>query len=248
MVVAPWTDDAGAGVKPQWIGATVAFGAKAVKGPHPIGCGHAKFEATDAPPEGLFQGGLPEPASTTMIPLGLAGMSFKGVSVSCDKGVFDYHYADDDTLLLALDNRILTLDRTIGAHASKTSPEGVVQRFLEAHFDGDMGFAAPLAAGKRVLLSKSLAEKIDAWFAVPQNPDEAPAINGDPFTDTQEYPARFAVGAGERTAEGLFVPAEFADAFSKRSVRFVLKREKGRWLIDDLKYEDGSMLSAMLAQ
>lgn len=247
-VVAPWTDEAGAGEQPAWIGEYVTFGARTVKGPGPIACGHVNYEATDVPPEGLFQGGLPAPASDAMIGLGLSGASLHGVSVACDTGVFEYHYADEDTLLLALDNRIWTLDRTAGTRASKNSPEGVVQRFLEAHFDGDMGFTPASVAEKRAYLAKALGGEIDAWFLKPHCPDEAPTINGDPFTDTQEYPARFAVGADDKAAHGVAVPVEFADAFARRAVRFEMTRENRRWLIADIRYEDGSTLSALLAE
>lgn len=84
-----------------------------------------------------------------MTRLGLAGASFKGVSVRCDTGVFEYHYADEDTMLLALDNRIWTLARTAGTRAAEAAPEGVVQRFLEAHFAGDMGFTPETADAER---------------------------------------------------------------------------------------------------
>lgn len=246
-VIAPWTNEAGAGEQPAWIGEYIAFGAKAVKGPGPIACGRVEYEATDLSPEGLFQGGLPAPASEAMTGLGLSGATFKGVSVACDTGVFEYHYADEDTLLLALDNRIWTLDRTAGTRASKNSPEGVVQRFLEAHFAGDIGFAPASVAEKRAYLSKALSREIDAWMAKPRSPDEAPAINGDPFTNTQEYPARFAVGADDKASRGVEVPVEFADAFARRAVRFEMACENGRWRVADVKYEDGSTLSGLLA-
>lgn len=247
-VIAPWTDEAGAGEQPTWVGESVSFGSKSVKGPGPIACGHVKYEATDVPPEGLFQGSLPEPAGDAMIGLGLSGASLKGVSVTCDTGIFEYHYADGDTLLLGLDNHIWTLDKTAGTRAAKNAPEGVVQRFLEAHFAGDMGFTPASVAAKRAYLAKALDGQIDAWFEKPQNSDEAPNINGDPFTDSQEYPARFAVGADDKASEGVEVPVEFADAFVKRAVHFEMTRKSGRWLIADIKYEDGSTLSELLAE
>ncbi|MFZ5618340.1 MAG: DUF3828 domain-containing protein [Pseudomonadota bacterium] len=245
-VVAPWTDEAGVGEQPAWIGEAVAFRSKSVKGPHPIACGGAKYETGDVPVEGLFQGaGL---TSNDAIALGLAGDSFAGVFITCDTGVFDYFRASDDSLLLALDNRIWTLDRTAGTRASKNSPEGVVQRFLETHFAGDMGFWPSALEGERSYFSQAFAAGIDAYFTKIQNPDEVPAIDGDPFSDSQEYPARFAVRADDKTKPGVAVPVEFADAFRKRMVVFELARENGRWLINDLRFEDGTRLSALLSQ
>lgn len=244
-VIAPWSDEAGAGAQPAWIGEPVAFGSKSVKGPHPIACGNAKYEAGDVPAAGLFQGaGL---TSDDAIALGLAGDSFAGVFITCDTGVFDYFRASDDSLLLALDNRIWTLDRTAGTRASRNSPEGVVQRFLETHFAGDMGFWPSALEGKRFYFSRAFSAGIDAYFAKIQNPDEVPAVDGDPFSDSQEYPARFAVRADDKAKPGVAVPVEFADASRKRTVVFEMTRENGRWLINDLRFEDGTRLSALLA-
>ncbi len=245
--IAPWSDEAEAGATPLLVGETVRFNALSVKGPQPIGCGGARYEATDVPPEGLFQGGLPPPAGDALPALGLSGATFRGVSVSCDTGVFEYHWADPDTLLVALDNRIWTLDRTPGTSAAKSSPEGAVQRFLEAHFAGDMGFSVLSMSAKRASFTKALQSKIDAYFALTQDPNEAPLIDGDPFTDSQDYPARFAVGGDDKKSPGVLVPVEFADAFRRKTVVFEMAREKGRWLINDLKYESGETLSTLLA-
>lgn len=248
VVVAPWAGEAGALGDISYLGKTVTFHEKRVKGPGPIGCAKAVYETTDNPPDGLFQGSLPEPAAEAMKSLGLSGSAVAGISLSCDSGVFEYHYADSDTLLLGLDNRILTLDRTAGAQASTRSPEGVVQRFLEAHFAGDMAFTPQSVGAKSAFLSKALAEKIRMWFAAPQSADEAPEINGDPFTDSQEYPVRFAVGADDRKAAGVEIPVEFADAYGARTVAYVMTREGGRWLVGDIRYGDGAMLSEMLVE
>lgn len=243
-VVAPWADEAAAGEPSLAVGATVRFRARSIVGPHPIGCQNAQFAPSDVPVEGLFQGaGLtPEDA----IALGLAGRNFSGVSVTCDSGVFEYHRADGESLLLALDNRIWTLDRTPGSRASASSPEGVVQRFLEAHFAGDMGFHPTAVNRKQEYLSQELKAKISDYFAKGADPDETPEVNGDPFTDSQEYPARFAVRLDDRSTPGISAPVEFSDAFTRKTVLFEMKREKGRWRINDLVYEDGKSFSALL--
>jgi hypothetical protein len=245
-VVAPWTDEAGAGEAPALVGETVVFKARSVKAPAPLGCANAKYETTSVPPEGLFQGAelTVEQASN----LGLVAGDLTGMSLACDTGVFEFHDAGPQAMLFALDNRIWTLDRSPGALASASSPEGAVQRFLEAHFAGDMGFSAEALASKRDRLSPALAAAIDAYFARPQDPEEAPPIDGDPFTDSQDYPARFSVKLDDRKTKGTAVPVVFADAFRERTVVFEMTREKGRWLIDDLKFEDGSTLSTWLAE
>lgn len=247
-VIAPWATDAEAGVRPDWIGETVTFGRASVKAPGPLACGGARYENTDVPPEGLFQGGLPEPAAQAMLPLGLSDEAIAGVTVTCDTGIFEFHFASADSLLFALDNRIWTLDRTPGTKASKTSPEGVVQRLLEAHFSGDMGFSPASVEAKKSALSDALRKAIAAYFARPADPNEAPPINGDPFTDSQDYPARFAVRLDDKKAKGVAVPVEFSDAFRKRTVLFLMARDGGRWLVDDLQFEDGSTLTGAMAE
>lgn len=245
-VVAPWTDEAGAGAPSLAIGSTVAFGKSYVSGPHPIGCRHARYETTEVPTEGLFQGaGI---SSNDAISLGLAGEKFQGVSVSCDAGVFEYHRANENSFVFALDNRIWTLDRSPGTKASAASPEGVVQRFLEAHFAGDMGFWPSAIDGKRGYFTKALNEKMTAYFGRITDPDEAPEIDGDPFTDSQDYPARFFVRSDDKAKTGVLVPVDYSDAFTRKTVGYSMKREGGRWLIDDLLFEDNITLGTSLTR
>lgn len=242
-VVAPWADEAKIGAAPSWIGERVAFRKNAVEGPGPLACGGAAYKATNVPGEGLFQGaGLAPPDLNR---LGLDQRKRDGVSLTCDKGIFEFHRADA-ALLLALDNRIWTLDRTPGTRARADEPEGVVQRFLETHFAGDMGFSPKALAGKRGYLTKSLNGRLTAYFAHPWPKDEVPPIDGDPFTNSQEYPARFSVGAEEPRVIVVDVPVELADAFGKRTVVYRTTRERGRWMIDDVAFEDGGKLSDLL--
>jgi hypothetical protein len=243
-VVAPWTDETGAGAPSLAVGSTVTFTRSLVAGPHPVGCRLARYEQTEVPTEGLFQGaGI---SANDAISLGLAGEKFEGVSVTCDGGVFEYHRASENSFVFALDNRIWTLDRSPGTKASAGAPEGVVQRFLEAHFAGDMGFWPSAIDSKRGYFTKALNEKMNAYFGRITDPDEAPEINGDPFTDSQDYPARFSVRSDDKTTPGVLAPVEFSQAFSRRTVGFSLKREGGRWLIDDLLFEDNISLATLL--
>jgi len=245
-VVAPWTDEAGTGAPSLPVGSTVVFGKTYVSGPHPIGCRHARYEPTEVPTEGLFQGAAI--STNDAISLGLAGARFKGVSVTCDAGVFEYHRADETSFVFALDNRIWTLDRSPGTKASAASPEGVVQRFLEAHFAGDMGFWPNAIDGKRSYFTKALNEKMSAYFGRITDPDEAPEIDGDPFTDSQEYPARFFVRSDDKAKPGVLVPVDYSDAFTRKMVGYSMKREGGRWLIDDLLFEDNLSLTSLLTR
>lgn len=240
-VVAPWTVDAP--INDAMIGKRVVLGQKTVKAPKPLGCRNAKYEQTEVPPEGLFQGGLPAPQAPAARSLGFAEGAAKGVSLTCDSGVWEFHAADADTSLFALDNVIWTMSRAYGSSAASGSPESIVQGLLEFHFNNEYGFLKEAADKRKKWLSKALAGKMDDYFKRQFPTDIVPPINGDPFTDTQEFPTRFAVRKGE-TADGVMsVPVDFADGYSARRVVYRLARGAGGWRIDDLVYSDGSTLT-----
>jgi hypothetical protein len=123
-----------------------------------------------------------------------------------------------------------------------------VQALLEAHFAHDMGFTPELARQHAPALSDALAAAIDAYFAQERPADEVPPINGDPFTDSQEYPAWFAVQA-HRSQDGTArVPVHLPDGRERRELVYVLRRHAGQWKIDDIIYDRGGALRAELAE
>ncbi len=219
----------------------------AMNGPAPLDCaGVARLETTRYPADALFQGNLPDPAERSAQALGLGQRSVEGLRVSCDKGVFEFHQADADTLLLGLDNRVWVLSRAAGARADSASAAGRVEALLEQHFGGDMGFNAVTAHAKAPQQSKALNRLMAAYLTKPRPGDEVPPIDGDPYTDSQEYPTRFAVGAAQVRQGRAHVPVRFADAWSQRVVIFELVREDSGWRLDDLDYGQGGRLSALL--
>lgn len=252
--VAPWADAATAHIQQEWLGQslTVIPGAAdaggRVTGPHPLQCEKATFEDTRVPAEGLFQGGLPAPARDAALALGLPAGEVPGVSLSCSTGVFEFHRADDTSLLLAVDNVIWTLDRSAGTQAAGDAPEAALQRLLEAHFAGDMAFTTASAAAKRPWLTAELWRAIEQWLARPQPEDEVPAIDGDPFTNSQEYPLRFSVGPARAEADAgtVTVDVNFAFVGITRPVTYVLRREAEGWRVAELRYPDGETFSALL--
>ncbi|MEO8459015.1 MAG: DUF3828 domain-containing protein, partial [Dokdonella sp.] len=215
-------------------------------GPGVLHCGHSVLTPTSFPAEGLFQGTLPSPATTAAQELGIAHLPAPGISLNCDTGLFEFHRVDTETLLLGLDNQVLTLSRAPGTLASADTPEGRAQRFLEAHFNGDMGFTRDNVKVHRKWFSKRLDQAITAYFAKPVSEDEVPAIDGDPFTDSQEYPQRFAVGKARVTKDVAEVPVRFSDAFRDRIVVYLLRRKDAAWQLDDLRFESGETLLGLL--
>lgn len=245
-VAAPWAQEGQAAIERAWIGRNMTFRADKMKGPGPLACAAASYKATSNPPEGLFQGGLPAPAEPAAQSLGLTQFPVFGFSLSCDTGVFEFHQAGPNALLFALDNVVWTLDRSPGARTPVMSPAGVVQRFLEAHFNGDMGFDEATVAEKQAFLSRRLRRRIKDYFATTFPADEVPPIDGDPFTDSQEYPTRFSVSKGELRSNDATAPVLFSDGFRDRLVVYRLIGEQDKWRIDDLEFEDGGTLSDLL--
>lgn len=225
---------------------SVILRADRLQGPGVLNCAHAMTEPTAYPAEDLFQGNLPAPAAQVAQALGITRFPVNGVRLRCDTGVFEFHQVDADTLLLGLDNRVLTLSRAPGALAAANTPEGRVQRLLETHFSGDMRFDPAGVVPKLRWLSARLKQHIAAYFYRPQRTDEAPAINGDVFTDSQEYPTRFAVGKAIITNNKAQVPVRFADGFRESTITYVLLREQSQWQVDDVLYAHGETLQSLL--
>jgi len=239
--VAPWAPP-GTRVDPVYEGREVRFQASQVVAPHPIACDGARYEWLFGGAEGLFEGNLPAPAAQAASRLGLEGASIATMRVSCSNAGFDFHRTSGGDLLLGLDNVVWTL-RPVQPAAT---PAEIVQELLVTHFTHDMGFTRESVARKRGFLSAALQAAISRYFAAPTSPDVVPAIDGDPFTDSQEYPDRFTLGAARSTPAGTVVPVHVADASSKRRVDYRLVRAGTRWVVDDVVDERGLSLRTLL--
>lgn len=114
---APWAGPAGpvdrAEVK-RLVGRHVAFDAKRIRGPQPLGCSGPHYVLKDVPPEGLFQGSLAEygdhaaGADTLATRLGFTQRPIATLDTGCE---IDFHATGADELLFALDNVIYRLHR-----------------------------------------------------------------------------------------------------------------------------------------
>jgi hypothetical protein len=230
--VAPWAKQ-DVRIDPAYRRKEVRFEPARVIAPAPIACDRAKYEWLFGPAEGLFEGGLPAPAADAARALGLGNGPYATLRVSCSNAGFDFHRAGNGTMLLGLDNVVWTLMPT----RSAATPAEIVQEMLVTHFTHDMGFTRESVAAKSAFLSTTLRARLAAWFAKPQSPDDAPEINGDPFTNSQEYPDRFTLDRALPTPRRTVIPVHFADADSKSRVDYVLVREGQQWLVDDVMDE-----------
>ncbi|MEQ1691352.1 MAG: Rv3235 family protein [Gemmatimonas sp.] len=246
-VAAPWVregvDRADAAA---WLGSTVRFQAAQVTGPGVLSCRGARYVSVAQPADGLFQGGLPSPARESAGRLGITQFPVPGVRLDCDAGSFDFHAVDRTTMLVAVDHVIWTLTRSPGALAAATSPSGVVQRFLEQHFAGSMAFDQADISAKRSWLSDSLSTALTQALARRTPVGEAPLIDGDVFTDSQEPPTRFAVGTAVPRNGVMTVSVRLSDGHRDRTVAYRLHRQRGEWRIANLRFDDGSWLLELL--
>lgn len=244
-IAAPWVARPGdVPVSKALAGKSLAFEIGRVAGPHPLGCAGAGYAFAMLPGEGLFQGGLPTPIEASARRAGIATLPVLTLQVSCEKGLFDYHLAAPGRLVTALDNVVWTIEaskRTVAL-----APEAVVVRLLVDHFTHDMAFTKESVARKRGWLTAGLNRKIAAYFAAPFPADEPPPINGDPITNSQDYPTRFAIARAIVNGRDAKVKVQFSDEGRTRPTEFLLRRGESGWRIDDLAYDDGTRFSANL--
>jgi hypothetical protein len=153
--------------------------------------------------------------------------------------------------VLAVNGGLLAPTPTSTQSSTETpeDPETVAGEMFTVHFMNDMGFTPESVARKQNRLTPDLYQQISAYFARPQSPNEAPVINGDPFTNTQEYPSAFEVNEGtQQDLTTTRVPVVMTIGPDRRTVQVQLVRQSGAWLVDDLIYEDGSTFRALLKE
>ena len=88
-----------------------------------------------------------------------------------------------------------------------------------------------------------------SYFASPAVTDQVPIIDGDPFTDSQEYPNGFEIGIPKQFRSTALVPVTFRWSDGRKgslSVAVVMQNRK--WLINDFKYPDGSSLRSLISK
>jgi hypothetical protein len=132
---------------------------------------------------------------------------------------------------------------------SARTPVAAVREFYAFHFAHDMAFMPESVRAKADWLAPDLLELAEKYFERPASPDEAPAIDGDPFTDSQEYPKRFRVGTARVSGEAAWVPVRLVWTHGpSRSVTVHLVRIARRWRVWDVRWSAGSSLRDLLAK
>jgi hypothetical protein len=152
---------------------------------------------------------------------------------------------------------ILSLGAKDSAAAQKSNSRdpalSLVRSFYQFHFAHNKDFTARnVQQRKRWLtpeLYKLLLDKLKRQAQESKaHPDEAPDFEGDPFTDSQEYPDSFRAGDSQvngdlaKVTVTLLWSAKTSRGRDKRDIVVELARSVGGWLINDVINNEGSRL------
>lgn len=241
--VAPWAKPGTTVLENAGLeGQAILVEGKVVTAPHPLACELVEHAFIVMSAEGLFEGGLPAPAGPAARALGMPSLPVLTWRMTCRNGSFDYHLWSKQGALLGLDHVVWRVRRT----SLELSPEAAVLELLRQHITRDMAFTKGSAGRKASMLTESLTRAIASYFARPVSPDEAPVINGDPFTNSQEYPSGFTVGSVLRAGSRATVPVRFDEGGRYKVVEYRLQLSGTTWRVDDLHYPDGATFRGLL--
>lgn len=127
------------------------------------------------------------------------------------------------------------------------TPAEVVSSLYAAHFAGDMAFTHESVAAKRPWLTPDLQSLLVGELNRPQPEDEPPYINGDPLTDTQDYPLGCKADGEKVVGDTASVNVECTlEGGGTRRIVALLQRVGNAWKVSDLQYEDGRTLRQLL--
>jgi len=124
-----------------------------------------------------------------------------------------------------------------------------VTAFYRFHFTHDMAFTREAVKTRAAWFTPELLKICASYFASPAVTDQVPIIDGDPFTDSQEYPNGFEIGIPKQFRSTALVPVTFRWSDGRKvslSVAVVMQNRK--WLINDFKYPDGSSLRSLISK
>lgn len=140
-----------------------------------------------------------------------------------------------------------------GVRAQQPNAASAVNSFYRFHLSHHMDFRARNIQLRRRWLTPEFYQlllieiKRQAAYSK-AHPDEVPDYDGDPFTDSQEYPDSFRVGKqvmdGERAkvTVTLLWSARTSRGRDKRDIVVEAVQGPSGWLIDDIVNSEGSTL------
>jgi hypothetical protein len=122
-----------------------------------------------------------------------------------------------------------------------------VKAFYDFHLAHDMGFTAENVTARAKWLTPALLESCRRYLAKPGSPDEVPDIDGDPFTDSQEYPSAYEIRKVVANGDTSHATLRFTGkGLRPVSLEVLLRRTGGEWRIDDVRYGHGPSLRKLV--
>jgi hypothetical protein len=140
------------------------------------------------------------------------------------------------------------------ARAAKNSGAAeTVRAFYRQHFSHDMGFTRSTLRQKQRWLTAELYGLLLYERRRKTPTDEAPHMNGDPFTNSQEYPNSFRVGKVNQSGlkadvEVVFVWRDRNRVVERKRCVVRLLRQRSVWKIEDIISDDGKSLLGELKE
>lgn len=138
------------------------------------------------------------------------------------------------------------------APASQGGPAAEASRVVEAfytyHFRHDMALTPRGLAARRRWIDPALYGELRDQMGRDRKSKEAPVIDGDPFTNSQEYPTSFEIGEA-RVSEGIVrVAVVLVWPSERRTISVEVFERDNRWRIRDIRYDQTSSLRDLLFQ
>ena len=142
---------------------------------------------------------------------------------------------------------VLLLPAAGVARQAAPPADAVVRAFYAYHMKHNAGFTPAAVRSRSRWLTARLTASCRAYFARPWPRDEVPPIDGDPFTDSQDYPDAYRVGATSTSGDTARVSVAFSwTGGDHRAVTVVLVAASGAWRIDDVRPGEGPSLRELL--
>jgi len=145
---------------------------------------------------------------------------------------------------------VLSISPLANSYGAKKqpAPESVANEFYKYHFSHDMAFTSEAIKKRSKWLTSDFLKACEAYFALPQNPDEAPDIEGDVFTGSQEYPDNFSLGTVRIDGMSAYIPIIFRwKEGNHTSGVVVLKTINEKWFIDDVEFDGQDSIRKLLS-
>ncbi len=168
--------------------------------------------------------------------------------ITCDGLELTLSHSADGRALLAGPGG---LQESVQRVQGDAGPLAAAHGLLRAHLGTTMGFSAERVHHVARWMTRSLRERLLQHLARPRH-GLVPSVPFDPWTGAEELPERMWLEPAAVAGDAALVPvhAELTGiGRADHRVTYALRRENGRWLVDDIRYLDGDVtLRALLAR